>query len=617
MDKNINSNSRNNDTTMLYVLIVIAAIYFIMTSIPAVIISIVLTLVFLRLKINKLIFSIVGLVLAVLLNLKMKFIQQYLISSINFIKNVFSNPHNAPVIFKTYILHINLLWQLIIAVIISGLVTYCISNNQENKQESKSKNKDISKEKRVNKSLEKLKVLKHNEGFTTIGVNYDNFKEVKLSDEAKHILIAGTTGSGKTVAISNFIENCMQKEYPVFAVDGKGDLDKGSLLHYMESLSKKYNRKLYIINFVKPEYSDFYNPFLNAGMTEAKDMLISMNDWTEPHYQINTERYLQQLIKILNRKGIKLDLNTIINYSPKKFKKLILDMKNNGDLEIEEYSKLNDIIEATADIVNSAMARFATTAESEAGIIFDKSGIDIYTALKEKANILIILDSLGKPALSKQVGRLAVLDAKKAVSKLFGDKTRKFFILDEFNVYASDIAVDLLNKSRSANVTCIPAFQSLSDLDKAGGTALRNQVIENCNNYIIMRQNSADSSQEWEKIVGQEKKEKYTYGIQENNGLFKTGNVTTGTGSMYEVMDSKHNATEIQNLQTGQGIFISKDQQLDEKIKIRYFPIDTQTPVLEKKKNINTILTEMEIEHTSIEKEISKNDIKDIEDMLK
>jgi len=148
------------------------------------------------------------------------------------------------------------------------------------------------------------------------------------------------------------------------------------------------------------------------------------------------------------------------------------------------------------------MARFATTAESEAGEIFNSHGVDVYTAIKEKANILIILDSLGKPELSKQVGRLAILDAKKAVSKLFLDKTRKYFIFDEFNVYASNVAIDLLNKSRSANITCIPAFQSLSDLDKAGGVALRNQVIENCNNYIIMRQNSYDSSAEWEKVIG-------------------------------------------------------------------------------------------------------------------
>ncbi|MCB2295768.1 TraG/TraD/VirD4 family protein [Clostridium algoriphilum] len=67
-------------------------------------------------------------------------------------------------------------------------------------------------------------------------------------------------------------------------------------------------------------------------------------------------------------------------------------------------------------------------------------------------------------------------------------------------MYASDVAIELLNKSRSANITCIPAFQSLSDLDKAGGVALRNQVIENCNNYI--RQNSYDSSAEWEKVIG-------------------------------------------------------------------------------------------------------------------
>jgi type IV secretory pathway TraG/TraD family ATPase VirD4 len=350
-------------------------------------------------------------------------------------------------------------------------------------------------------------------------------------------------------------------------------------------------------------------------MTEAKDMLISMNDWTEPHYKINTERYLQQLIRILNMKNIKLDLNTIIKYSPKQFKKLIEEMKDNEELSIEEFNRISEIIEVTKDIVNSAMARFATTAESEAGVILDKQGVDIYTVLKEKANILIILDSLGKPELSKQVGRLAVLDAKKAVSKLFGDKTRKFFILDEFNVYVSDNAVDLLNKSRSANVTCVPAFQSLSDLDKAGGTALRNQVIDNCNNFIIMRQNSSDSSSEWERVIGQQKTEKYTYGIEESESILNNKNVTTGKGSMYEVMESKHNFSEIQNLQTGQSIFISKDLGLDEKIKVRFFELDTEKPILEKR-------LKDDIENKSdttikFKEGINEEELKDIENILK
>ncbi|HEY5589372.1 MAG TPA: TraM recognition domain-containing protein, partial [Candidatus Paceibacterota bacterium] len=229
---------------------------------------------------------------------------------------------------------------------------------------------------------------------------------------------------------------------------------------------------------------------------------------------------------------------------------------------------------------------------------------------------LIILDSLGKPELSKQVGRLAILDAKKAVSKLFLDKTRKYFIFDEFNVYASDVAIDLLNKSRSANITCIPAFQSLSDLDKAGGVALRNQVIENCNNYIIMRQNSYDSSAEWEKVVGKEETTNYSYSIEEKASLFGNKTISNGNGSMHKTMENKHTYTDIQNLETGQSIFISKDQRIDKKIKMRSIKIDELH--LEKKEhiklkpkepiNINPI--------KNIELDQDQNTFDDIEEML-
>jgi len=76
--------------------------------------------------------------------------------------------------------------------------------------------------------------------------------------------------------------------------------------------------------------------------------------------------------------GIPLDLNTIIKYSPEQFKHLIEQMKDNYVIQIDEYTKINEIIENTGGIVNSAMARFATTAESEAGEIFSNGGIDRY-----------------------------------------------------------------------------------------------------------------------------------------------------------------------------------------------------------------------------------------------
>jgi len=598
--QSIDTVTKNTDDLILYGLALILVLFFIIISLPTVLFTLVLTIIFINIKkINKLYFCAISFILAILINFKFSFLENYLLSSLDFLKVIFNtiisgNSESIPIIYKSYIFNVNMVWQLLVALILSSVIAeiHYVNTKEEKKGISKKdKKRENEKEYLINKYLDKLNLKTHDEGTTTIGADYDEIKAVKIDDNAKHIIVAGTTGAGKTVAIANFIESAIQKNYPVFAIDGKGDLGEGSLLNYMQVLSKKSNRKLYVINFVEPGFSDCYNPFKNAGMTEAKDMLIGMSDWSEAHYKVNTERYLQQLIKILNIKNIPLDLNTIIKYSPTLFQNLIIEMKDNEEISIDEFTKLSDIIETTAPIVNSAMARFATTAESEAGEIFNSSGIDVYTALKEKANILIILDPLGKPELSKQVGRLAILDAKKAVSKLFLDKTRKYFIFDEFNVYASDVAIDLLNKSRSANVTCIPAFQSLSDLDKAGGVALRNQVIENCNNYIIMRQNSYDSSAEWEKVIGQEKTTNYSYSVEKKASIFGNKIISTGNGNMHESLESKYTYTDIQNLASGQSIFISKDQKIESKLKMRYVKVN-ELVVLHKKEPMNIILDE-------------------------
>jgi len=615
MNNNYNS-TRNSDELILYGLGLILFLFFTFVSLPAVIITLVLTGILISInKVKKIYFCIVSLGLAILINFKISFMKKFLLNAIDFLKVIFNtiiHKHTETIspLYKSYLLNINIVWQLLIALVLSSLIAeiYYLKTRKDKKSKP-----DKRKENRINKFLEKISLKPHDETTTTIGADYENIQTVKINDNAKHIIIAGTTGAGKTVSISNFIESAMQKNYPVFAIDGKGDLGNGSLLNYMQSLSKKNNRRLYVINLVDPSTSDHYNPFKDAGMTQAKDMLIGMNDWSEEHYKVNTERYLQLLIKILNIKKIPLDLNTIIKYSPTQFQKLIEEMKKKKEIEITEYTRITDIITNTAAIVNSAMARFATTAESEASEIFNSDGVDVYTAIKEKANILIVLDSLGKPELSKQVGRLAILDAKKAVSKLFLDKTRKYFIFDEFNVYASDVAVDLLNKSRSANVTCIPAFQSLSDLDKAGGVALRNQVIENCNNYIIMRQNSYDSSAEWQKVVGQEETTNYNYSI-EKAGLFGNKPISNGKGSMHKTMESKHTYTDIQNLETGQAIFISKDQRIDKKIKIRSTKIDK----LQFKEINHIIVTPKKPKSPKIiEPEQNENTVEDFETMLK
>ena len=57
---------------------------------------------------------------------------------------------------------------------------------------------------------------------TFIGYNKSG-KKICVPDNSKHIFISGTTGSGKTVALSNFIRSACIKNYGALIIDGKGD----------------------------------------------------------------------------------------------------------------------------------------------------------------------------------------------------------------------------------------------------------------------------------------------------------------------------------------------------------------------------------------------------------
>jgi len=121
-----------------------------------------------------------------------------------------------------------------------------------------------------------------------------------------------------------------------------------------------------------------------------------------------------------------------------------------------------------------------------------------------------------------------------------------------------------VNKSRSANVTCVLATQSLSDLDYAVEEAFKEQVIENCNNYIVMRQNSSVNAEHWAGILGTRSTLEVTYQLQQK-GLNTS---ETGFGSAKRVREFFYHPDDIKNLKTGEAIFLSKDIDFHSKIKI-------------------------------------------------
>lgn len=397
-------------------------------------------------------------------------------------------------------------------------------------------------------------------------------KKVFIENNAKHIFICGTTGSGKTVALSNFIESIFKYDYPALIVDGKGDIASGSIYDYILKFQQLYpNKKVYIVDMNNPKTCDKYNPFFQANHknpTVIRDMLISMTDWSEEHYKLNASRYISKVIYMMIENDIDLTLQSIINHlSISSFTSLSLSLKKKN--KITKQIHLNNIkmAETVSKIVEGTIARFSLLIESDIGFIFDNSNkhsIDIPMALNENAIILFILNPLIYPEISPLFGRLITIDAKQGVSSLFHKRfSRTFYIFDEVSIYASKELLLLVNLSRSANITSILATQSLSDLDSVD-VSLRKQVIESCNNYIIMRQNEPSNAEVWANTIGTRNKMNITYQIKNEQSTIDT----TGLGSARITREYLYHPDIIKNLKLGEAIYLSKDKNIHYKLKI-------------------------------------------------
>jgi len=388
-------------------------------------------------------------------------------------------------------------------------------------------------------------------------------KNVFIPSNAKHVFVCGTTGSGKTIAMSNFIKAGGDYNYPMLIVDGKGDTDKGSLFEIVKEICPE--RKIYVINCNEPEASDKYNPFKNTNTDVIKDMLINMTHWSEEHYKYNTERYIQRLLRLMALEGVIVSLGSLTHYLPTiNFNKLSRDLSTKGLISKEEHIHDIELSKISGAIAEGAAARFATIKESDLGQIFSDTGIDIYTALEENAIILFILNPLLYPEMSPLIGNLIIIDSKKAVSNFFKNKKKRiFYILDEINVYASPPLLDLVNKSRSANITCILATQSLSDLEHVS-EQFKEQIIENCNNYIVLRQNSSVNAEHWSNVIGTRQTMQATYQISGESGEVKS----TDLGSLRKVREYLYHPDDIKLLNTGKAIFVSRDKMFHTRIDI-------------------------------------------------
>lgn len=383
-----------------------------------------------------------------------------------------------------------------------------------------------------------------------LGVNEIDAKPVALTDHDAnlHTLAIGTTGSGKTTALSNVMESAITRGLPLIIVDGKGDTE---LMHQVEQFSRNHNRKFYGFSMIGKSVQ--YNPLSSGGVTSKKDRIIELRQWSEDHYRKLAEGYLQTVFQILEKANITTDLVQLAKYMELPTLRELLQSTKDPKLQ-NAFKRLAE----KADDISSLKAEIENLVNSEVGHLFDcRQGevLSLPGALEENAVIYFCLQPLAFPAYANCLGKLIINDIKAmaASSLVKADKKVIYTIFDEFSVFAGDQIVNLINQGRGAGIHAILSTQSLSDISRVGGEAFVGQVLNNCNNYLIQRQNNPTDAETLAKVVGTNDQFQFTSTIS-------TGASGSTAGSVKSVKEYLIHPDDIKRLGLGEGYYINKQR---------------------------------------------------------
>lgn len=368
-----------------------------------------------------------------------------------------------------------------------------------------------------------------------------------------HTFVVGATGAGKTNTMLVILESAIRRGKPIIVVDGKGDPD---MIEDLAQLCSQHDREFQSFSY---QGTTHYNPLSHGDETELKDKLIAAEEWSETYYKRAAERYLQLVFQIMRKKKIPIDLVEVQKLLDTK--KLMKELKSTPfDKEKRDEYKdyINGLDAGHKSAIDGLKDRLALITESKPGVLFqeDENAIDLLEAVIQKKVILMSLSGLSYSSFTPALGSMIVEDLKTVAAAITGrgkdDYT--FVVLDEFNLFAGEQVVNMINKSRSAGFCCLIATQELADLATAGGDELVAQVIGNTNVKIIHRQDVPDSAEYLAGVVGTEKIYQKTLATEES----LLGNRPTGTGSVQDIDEYIISPNILKTLGRGEAVVVKK-----------------------------------------------------------
>jgi conjugal transfer pilus assembly protein TraD len=359
-----------------------------------------------------------------------------------------------------------------------------------------------------------------------------------------HTLVLGATGSGKTVSEAWIACRLIERVHGAIVIDPKGD----AMLR--EELSASAERRG--VRFLQwtPEGPLAYNPYAHGSDTEIADKALSGEEFTEPHYLRQAQRYLGYSIRVMRAASVPVTPASLMaNLDPRELEVSTRRLPEREAAEALAY--LDSLTDRQRRDLSGVRDRLSILAESDARQWLDPTGrenaLDLQLAVRKREVVYFRLDSDRRPLLAAMLAAAIVSDLIALVGQLQATPVPTVVMIDEFSAVAAEQVARLFGRARSAGISLILGTQELADLRSVGEGALREQTLGNVATVIAHRQNVPESAELIAEMAGT--KAAWITTQQTEQGLIGSGR--SGRGTRRRGYEFEIHPSEVKRLPTG------------------------------------------------------------------
>ena len=340
--------------------------------------------------------------------------------------------------------------------------------------------------------------------------------ELDAADETKHFKIIGTTGTGKSTAITELLHGALERGDRAIIADPDG----GYLARFHER-----RRRDVILNPFDPR-SVKWNPLAEVHTAYDVDQLASglipsSEDASSREWRAYARTFFSAVADHCHRAG-ESDVAELWRLlaiaSPKELRKTVAGTPAQPFLDADNARMFGSIRSITA----SAVAALAYVQAQRA------TSFSVREWVRAGTGSLFIPYSASQVAALRSIiaswMRLAIFEAMSCAD----EDRHLWFVIDELDALgAIDGLKDALARLRKYGGRCVIGFQSIAQVSSTYGAGDAQTIVENCGNTLILRCSGSDNggtSQFASRLIGDREivRRQTTRGRdREGNGLLK------------------------------------------------------------------------------------------------